>query len=110
MATVISWWILFKKSSISLATGIKSYWILPQVGQDTRVGTFLINPNSLSNVFATLISSTGWSLKETRIVFPIPWYNKVPIPKEDLIVPPSFVPASVTPKWRGQSKVSLASI
>ena len=70
----------------------------------------MISSNSFNNVFATLISSTGSSLSDTRIVFPIPSYNKVPIPKLDLIVPPSLVPASVTPICNGQSKTLLANL
>ena len=48
-----------------------------------------------------LTSSTGFSVRETLIVSPIPSANNVPSPTEDLISPPRIVPASVTPRCNG---------
>ena len=55
----------------------------------------------LINSFATGISSSGSSVKETRIVSPIPSSNNEPIPIEDLTLPGIPSPASVTPKCNG---------
>ena len=41
------------------------------------------------------------SLKEIRIVFPIPLFSKMPRPAALLIVPENKVPDSVMPKWSG---------
>lgn len=46
---------------------------------------------------ATFISSTGFSVKETLKVAPIPSTKRAPIPIADFTVPWNFVPASVTP-------------
>ena len=54
--------------------------------------------NLLTKDFATGISNSGSSVRETLTVSPIPSSSKVPIPTEDLILPSSPSPASVTPK------------
>jgi len=46
----------------------------------------------------TGISASGSSVKETRIVSPKPSSMSVPIPTDDLILPSSPSPASVTPR------------
>ena len=68
---MIGFLIVAKNFSISFAIGIKSYWIRPQVGQETSVGASVNKPKFDNNSLATLISSTGLSLKDTRIVLPI---------------------------------------
>ena len=59
-----------KNSSICFAIGIKSIWVLPQVGQDIKVGVFLYKLQSFKISFATLISLTGSSESETLKVSP----------------------------------------
>ena len=50
---------------------------------------------------AASISLTGSSVRETRIVSPIPSHKSEPIPTADLMSPIRSVPASVTPRWSG---------
>ena len=54
----------------------------------------------------TLISSTGSAASETRMVSPIPAHSIDPKPMADLMVPVRSGPASVTPRWSGQSIAS----
>ena len=54
-----------------------------------------------NKLYATGISNSGASVRETLIVSPIPSSNKAPIPTADFILPSSASPASVTPRWSG---------
>ena len=67
-ATVISASMVCRNSSTCLAIGIKSIIVLPHVGHATKVGVFLYKPQSFKISFATFISSTGSSDKETLTV------------------------------------------
>jgi len=49
----------------------------------------------------TRTSSSGGAVSETRRVSPIPSDSRMPRPTDDLMVPESDVPASVTPMWSG---------
>ena len=53
------------------------------------------------NFWATGISASGASVKETRMVSPRPSSKSAPIPTADLMRPSSPSPASVTPKCKG---------
>ena len=73
--------------------------IIKEIG--INVIDLLYNPQFLRISFATFISWTGLSDKDTLIVFPIPSFNIIPSPILDFIVPPKLVPASVIPKCNG---------
>ena len=57
---------------------------------------------------ATGISHSGSSLRDTRMVSPIPSASKAPIPTALFIRPSSPSPASVTPRWSGYCIPSLS--
>lgn len=110
MATVIFLFIWLKYSSISLAIGIILYWILPQVGQLTKLATLDAKFKFFKISLAALISSSGSSVKDTLIVLPIPKFNILLIPIELLINPEKAVPDSVIPIWRGYGNNSPANL
>ena len=88
-------------SSTFFASAIRSICVLPQVGQETKLTPFSLRPKLFKISKPALTSSTGFSVRETLIVSPIPSASKVPNPTDDLISPPLKVPASVTPRCRG---------
>ena len=61
----------------------------------------LEQPQALKMDRPASISFTGESVKETRMVSPIPSHKSVPMPIADFKVPELPLPASVTPIWRG---------
>lgn len=67
-------------------------------------GPFTAHP-----ITATFISFIGADESETLKVSPIPCLSQIPRPILDFIVPLNSVPASVIPKYSGQSKDLLAS-
>ncbi len=52
---------------------------------------------------ATRTSSTGSAVSEMRMVSPIPSASRMPSPAALFTVPARSVPASVTPRWSGES-------
>ena len=83
-------------SLILEAIGIKSYSVLPHVGHTVSVG--LLYKLKLERIsFAAITSLTGSSARDTLIVSPIPSYNRIPKPIDDLTNPLYSKPASVMP-------------
>ena len=72
-----------------------------QDGQEITVTPRRRSPSDFSMSKPTLISSTGSAESETRIVSPIPAQSSMPMPIEDLTVPPRSPPASVMPRCSG---------
>ena len=75
--------------------------VLPHVGQDIKVMPPSLRSRALRIILAVITSSTGFPVKDTLIVSPIPSARSAPIPTADLIAPSRTVPASVTPTWSG---------
>ena len=88
------------RSSTAFAREMRSILVLPQVGQETSF-TPPRFPIQRRMSLAASISLTGSSVRETRIVSPIPSHKSEPIPTADLMSPIRSVPASVTPRWSG---------
>ena len=69
------------------------------------IESFVLNAHQYSarraRSWATGISATGSSVRDTRMVSPKPSRRREPIPIALLIRASSPSPASVTPKWRG---------
>ena len=59
--------------------------------------------------FAAAISCIGSSVRDTRIVAPMPSCSNAPMPIADLISPICAVPASVTPRCSGYAHCCAAS-
>ena len=84
-------------ASTSFAVFTRSIRVLPQVGHAIKSGPSRF-PRQRKISFAAAISLIGSSVKDTRMVSPIPSCSKEPIPIADLMIPTWAVPASVTPK------------
>ena len=83
---------------------------LPQVGQETTSTNASSSPHARKIFFAAYTSCTGSSVKETRIVSPIPCNSSAPIPTALFTIPASVVPASVTPTCRGYAVLSASRV
>ena len=79
----------------------KSIFVRPQVGQAIKVTPPSRRPSDFRISLATLTSTSGFPVSETRIVSPIPSANNAPIPTADFMTPVLTVPASVMPTWSG---------
>ena len=100
-STVIFFSQFSRRFSASSAIFIRSIFVLPQVGQETNLTPPVRSPSAFKSRLPVSTSRTGSSVKETRIVSPIPRKSSPPIPAADFTVPFAAVPASVTPKCSG---------
>jgi hypothetical protein len=79
-----------------------------QDGQETTRTPRLRMPRLFRISKPTRTSSSGSAESETRIVSPMPNQSSEPMPIALLTVPPRRPPASVMPRWSGQSTASAS--
>ena len=107
-ATVMSRFRFRTRSSTRVARPMRSISVRPQVGQETNFTPPLRTPAAFRIAMPAVTSRTGSAVRETRIVLPMPSMRRVPMPTADWMVPLYSVPVSVTPRCRGNGKVSAA--
>src|SRR6202011_4223327 len=88
-------------ASTMRASSTTSISARPHDGQAVMSKPFSRSPSAVRMPQATGTSSTGSAASETRSVSPMPSNSRTPSPMDDLIVPASGNPASVTPRWSG---------
>jgi len=91
----------FRALSTSFVSFFRSISVRPHVGQEIMIGSFVYRPRVLRSSFAALTSLIGESVREIRIVSPMPLRSKVPRARALFVIPGINVPASVTPRWIG---------
>ena len=99
--SVIGVFIWDNLSSKILTVSITWKACLAHEGQDIIFTPLFLNPRDFKISFPILISCTGSSEREIRIVSPIPSKSKEPTPIEDLTLPDKKLPASVIPRCNG---------
>ena len=96
-------------ASTSSATARTSTRVRPHVGQLVTDGPGARRPSARRISNPTFTSRSGSSVSDTRIVSPMPSESRMPSATDERTVPGRNVPASVTPRWSGQSVLSANS-